>query len=58
MKNTGIAFVSNTEGNHSDKEESLSDVITLLGKKFNNSLKNLDRNWRTNVKDKGSDIIF
>lgn len=54
--NKGITFVSNTEGNHSDKEESLSDVISLLRKKFNNSLKNLDRKWRTNVEDKGYDI--
>lgn len=35
----------------------MSDNIALLGKKFKDSLKNLDRKWRTNAKDKGSDII-
>lgn len=54
-KNKGITLVSNTDGNHSDKEESLLDVINLLGKKLNNSLENLDRKWKKNSKDKGPD---
>lgn len=34
--NKGITFVYNTEGVHGDKEESLLDSITLLGKKSSN----------------------
>lgn len=57
-KDKGIAFVSNIEeeGSRDDKEESLLDVMALLGKKFNNSWKYLDTKWRTNVQDKISNI--
>lgn len=58
-KNKGITFVSNIGevGIRGDKEESLENDIALLGKKFNKTLKYLDRKWRTNVPDERSNII-
>lgn len=47
-KNKKITFVSNIEGDQGDKEDSFSGAITLLGKNFNQSLKNLDKKWRSN----------
>lgn len=59
-KNKGVAFVSNTQvgKDQSDKdtEEDLSDVITYIGRKFNNSLRRHDRYYRINVQDIRSDI--
>lgn len=59
IKNKSIAFVSNTWENEDQCEkgieESISDAISLLGIKFNKSLKRLDKISRTNVKGKGSD---
>lgn len=37
-KNKGITFVSNSKGSHSDKEESQTDIIILLGKKVQHLL--------------------
>lgn len=48
-KNKMITFVSNTEGDQGHKEECHSDVIDLLGGNSNQSLKNLDRKWMSNV---------
>lgn len=48
-------FVSNAEESLGDKEENLSDDIALLSKRFNNSLKYLNRKGRANVQDKRSD---
>lgn len=42
-KNNSIAFVSNTEEDW-DQGEKLSDVIALVGKKFNKALKRLGEN--------------
>ncbi|KAI5444767.1 hypothetical protein KIW84_013155 [Lathyrus oleraceus] len=50
-KNKGIAFVSNTKESQSDKEENLPDDIAFLGIIFNQSLKYLARNLRSNVQD-------
>lgn len=54
-KNKGVAFVSNSQEDEDqgdkDTEENMSDVIAYVGRKFNKALKNLDKNWRTNVQD-------
>lgn len=42
-KNKGIAFVSNDEESQGDIEENLSDDIYFLSKRFNNSLKYLNK---------------
>lgn len=57
--NKGVAFVSNIEevGSQCVKEESLADDIALLDKKFNTTLKYLDRKKRTSVPYKRSNIF-
>lgn len=45
-KNKSINFVSNTEENEDQGEESLSGAIALVGRKFNKALRRLDRKWR------------
>ncbi|MCI76386.1 hypothetical protein A2U01_0097656, partial [Trifolium medium] len=48
-----IAFVSNTDEDdvksNLDTDESLSDVVELLGRQFNKILKSMDRRPRTNA---------
>lgn len=53
QKNKSIVFVSNTEEdeNQGESEESISNVISLIGRKLNKFLKILDKIWRTNVED-------
>lgn len=57
-KNKGINFVSNTQEKkylyEKDIEEILSYDLSYIGRKFNNGLKNLDRNKRINVLGKRS----
>ena len=55
-KNKSITFVSNTEENEDQSEETFLEVITLVGGKFNQALRRLDRNWRTNVPNKVTNI--
>ncbi|XP_057443220.1 uncharacterized protein LOC130735138 [Lotus japonicus] len=57
-KNKSIAFVSNMNEDQSDKDpdESLSEAIALLGRKFNKVMRKFDRRARPNVSDKGADI--
>lgn len=59
-KNIGVDFEANTQEKKDqgdkDAEEILSDDITYIGRKFNNSLRKLDRYWRTNMKGKWLDI--
>lgn len=55
-KNKKIAFVSNSEESQGEIKENLLDDITLLSKRFNNSLKYLNRKWRKNFQDKRPDI--
>lgn len=54
--NKSIAFISNTDKDEyqgqKDIEENFSYIISLVGIKFNNDLKDLDRKWRTNVPEK------
>ncbi|MCI48639.1 gag-pol polyprotein, partial [Trifolium medium] len=54
-KNKSIAFVSNADDeelqNDMDTDESISDAIVLLGRKFNKVLRRIDRRPRTNVKN-------
>lgn len=47
-KNKGISFVSYTEedGIQGGKVENWVEDISRLGRKVNNSLKNLDKKWR------------
>lgn len=56
-----MRFVSNTDKDEDqgekDIEENFSDAITLVCRKFDNALKDLERKWMTNVSDKVSDII-
>lgn len=42
-KNKSISFVSNIEEDENQGEESLSDVITFVRRKFNKALRWLDR---------------
>lgn len=55
-KNKIITFVYKTEEYEDHGEESISKAITLVERKFNKDLIRLDRNWRTNVPYKVSDI--
>lgn len=55
-KNKRITFASNTEENGNQGEEILSEAISLVERKFNKSLRRLDRNSRTNVPNKVSNI--
>lgn len=59
VRRKSIAFVSNTEEATSQgvKEKSLEDDISLLRKKFNKTLKYLDKKWMTNVSDQRSNTI-
>jgi hypothetical protein len=53
-KNKNIAFISNTDEEDvqcdMDTNESFSDAIVLLGRKFNKVLKKMDRKSRPDVK--------
>lgn len=42
-KNKGITFVSNTEESQEDIEKNLLDDIALMSKRFNTSLKCMNR---------------
>ena len=55
-KNKSITFVSNTEEDEDQGGESLLEAITLVGRKFDNYLKKLDKIWRTNITKKSSSI--
>lgn len=55
-KKKSITFVSNIEEDEDQGEESLLDVIALVGRNFNKALRRLDRKWRTNFQDKVSYI--
>jgi hypothetical protein len=59
-KNKNITFISNTDEEdvqcNVDTDESISDVIVLLGRKFNKVLKRMDRKSRPNVKNMQFDI--
>lgn len=57
-KNKRIDFMSNTEEDKYQGEESLSGVIALVGRKVNKVLRRLDINWRTNVQKKVSNISY
>lgn len=54
-KNKNISFLSNS-GEDEDQTESLSYVIALIERKFNTSLRRMDKQWRTNFQDKRPDI--
>lgn len=55
-KNKSITSMSNTKDLEDQGGESLLEAITLVGRKFNKALRRLDKNLRTNVPDKVSDI--
>ena len=58
-KSKNVAFVSNTQEDEDqdekDTEKSLSNTIVYIERKFKRALKNLDKNWRTNLSGKKSD---
>lgn len=55
-KNKSINFMPNIEEDEDQGGESFSEDIALVGRKFNNSLKKLDKRWKINVSDKVSYI--
>ena len=55
-KNKIINFVSKTKEYEDHGEEIISKAIALVERKFNKSLRRLNRNWSTNIPNKVSDI--
>lgn len=56
-KKKSIGFVTNTEEDEHQREESFLEAISLFGRTFNKALTKLDKNWRTNVLDKVSTSV-